>query len=217
LFSVRTIFCAVILCGVFSVANVQAIKSQSQDNGILYRYSNKEINLYLRPLNIAFSQGNEVDIGVDYPIHQRFTIGAAFRYKRNEVNTSVDPYIYGDFVGYGTGIGTRIQTEYYITDDVFNDSWVVNVNYSLHSVSIVAEPGSNRIVSDRASLQGGFGLLAGYRYFWSNYGQTGLNLGLLGGFGSEGAVTIESTQDGYLIQGVVPKTPVLRIDLGIIL
>lgn len=167
----RSLVSLVLAVGCFSIhaSASRANVSLPEDNGMLYRYSEASypLNIYIRPLDIAISGGGEIELGAEVPITSWMSGGIALRHFR--------------------GLGVRLQTELYFTNQVFNDSWVLNVHYTAANIS-------------------GPGILAGYRFFWAEYGQSGINLGILAGPSSEG-----DSGEYY------DRSPIIfRVDFGVV-
>jgi len=158
----------------------------------------RKFNAYCSPVEIVLSGFSDIDFGLDYKIAEFMTVGIGYRSKSGTSSGLIAE------IPQGTSLSAfRIQAEAYTAGSAFKSSFVVQLKHTWNTFS------DQRTAYTSSYALNGLGALVGWRWFWTDPGEIGLNVSLLAG-GSRLTVSEVST-DQAVGAGVVPE---LRVDLG---
>lgn len=158
----------------------------------------RRLNAYCSPVDIVLSGFSDIDLGLDYKVAEFMTVGIGYRGKSGTSSGIIAE------IPQGTSLRAfRIQADLYTAGTAFKSSFAVQLKHTWNTFTDARD-----IYTSTYSMNG-FGALIGWRWFWTDPGEIGLNVSILGG-GSRLTVT-EVGGSGAVVEGVVPE---LRIDLG---
>lgn len=169
------------LVGTTLTAHAAGEKASAEKPMAASANKDRSTNISINPLGFAFGAFNT---NVDFKMSDRFTLGPSVAF------TSVT-----SGVSKATGYGIGANANFYLSNDAFNDSWIVSVGAEYAYIGI-----------DNLSASGlGFGATIGYGWFWDS----GFNIGLGAGLQY---VSLDYTKIGFIdISAVLPR---LSFSLG---
>lgn len=180
---------------------VVLVADERMPNGGLVEQSPR-FNLYLNPLVLIVSQFKGVDVGLDYKVADYITVGVGLR-TANWLSGIND-----DVADYTSERSFRLQAEAYTGGSVFRSSFVVQAKAGLSRLEPYREVGTKPydVPFEIFSL----GALIGHRWFWTDPGEPGINLAILGG------ANVYFLNVPYVETSAVGPVaiPELRVDVG---
>lgn len=172
------------------VANVEQVSYPDEESE-----RRRKFNIYCSPVDLVLSRLSDIDLGVDYKIAEFITGGIGYRNKSGTGSGLVYE------LPLGSGLSAfRVQSELYTSGHAYKSSFVVQLKYTWYSLT------RNSSVLPY-SFQGP-GALLGWRWFWTDPGESGLNVSLLAGGET---LSVANNSKNVLLVGLVPQ---IRIDLG---
>ncbi len=175
-----------------SVTNDRAVEGGGLEPARTTRQVPQKFNITIDPLTLVFSDFNDIEVGFDYKISRFATLGVGYRSRSGSDGGSLNSYDLDP----GESLSSfRFQAEIYTRGEAFRDSYVVQIKYTANQIKAIDSWGD--VVSASAN---GFGTLAGWRWFWTDPGQLGMNAGILGGL-SRYAITEDggSSRTGLIV------------------
>lgn len=155
----------------------------------------KTANIFIQPIDLVISKLHDVTFSFDVRVARFVTLGFDYR---TVTGSTEDALIY---LPKGKSLnGMRLRADAYLNGRAFTTSFVAQFNYSFYRLTETSYPGY-----DETSTVSGPGVLFGWRWFWSEPGESGLNVGLL-----LGAYNL----DGENYRGLNTMMPDLRLELG---
>lgn len=149
--------------------------------------SSKTANVFIHPLQLAVSSFNIITLSVDYKVAKFVTVG--LDYVSQSGPTSLGP----DYTA--SNSGGSIRADVYLNGRALTSSFVAQLNYYLLNINTIY-----RGESVGTETSNGPGVMFGWRWFWSDPGESGLNVGLL-----LGASNLSNESE---------PTPKLRVEFG---
>lgn len=132
----------------------------------------KAVNIFIQPIGLVISKEEDVTIGVDVRVVRFVTVGFDCRYMTGSTSNAVTALPEGTFIN-----GARLRAEAYFNGKAFTSSFVAQLNYSFYSLK---RDSYSRLTSELGSLDvSGPGVMFGWKWFWTDPGEFGLNVGLM--------------------------------------
>ena len=146
----------------------------------------KSVNVFIHPLALAISKFEDLTLSIDVRFAKFATVGVDYsRYSTSS----------GTFERHERASGGRLRVDVYLNGRAFTSSFVAQLNYTFLNVEVPIFRGGNKSVS-----ASGPGLMFGGRWFWTDPGNFGLNVGLLLGASK--------------LDGIIDANNEIRIELG---
>lgn len=133
----------------------------------------KTVNVFIQPLDLILTGLQDVTLSADVRVARFVTLGADYR-------TSTGKSSLIEYFASNTPLtGIRVRGDVYLNGRAFTSSFVAQLNYQFLSIKRTSVSGS-----EEALDISGPGVMLGWKWFWTDPGESGLNLGLLLGAGS---------------------------------
>jgi hypothetical protein len=155
----------------------------------------KSANIFIQPLDIVASKFQDLTFSFDVRVARFVTVGFDYR---TIAGSTEDALLY---LPKGNSLrGMRLRADAYLNGRAFTTSFVAQFNYSFYRLQETVYQG----IEETTSVSGP-GVMFGWRWFWSEPGESGLNVGLLLGV---------YNVDGENYRGLNTTMPDLRLEVG---
>lgn len=146
---------------------------QRESAGIDHGVALKTVNVFIQPLDMILTGLQDITLSADVRVARFVTLGADYR-------TSTGKSSLIEYFASNTPLtGIRVRGDVYLNGRAFTSSFVAQLNYQFLSIKRTSVSGS-----EEALDISGPGVMLGWKWFWTDPGESGLNLGLLLGAGS---------------------------------
>lgn len=151
----------------------ESLLLQREPAGIDDGVALKTVSVFIHPLDLILTGLQDVTLSADVRVARFVTLGADYR-------TSTGKSSLIEYFASNTPLtGIRVRGDVYLNGRAFTSSFVAQLNYQFLSIKRTSVSGS-----EEALDISGPGVMLGWKWFWTDPGESGLNLGLLLGAGS---------------------------------
>jgi hypothetical protein len=156
----------------------------------------KVANVFIQPIDLVVSKLHDVTFSLDVRVARFVTVGADYRSITGSTSNAVTALPEGTSIN-----GARLRADAYLNGRAFTSSFVAQLNYSFYSLK--RESYFGEVESFGVS---GPGVMFGWKWFWTDPGESGLNVGLMLGAYNLSGENATQTVNSTLLDG--------RIELG---
>lgn len=176
--------------------NTTMTSASAQDQTPTVDQSPKTINVIAHPLDLILTGLQDITLSADVRVARFLTLGVDYRISTGE------SLLLEYFASNTPLTGFRIRGDAYLNGRAFTSSVVAQLNYQFLSITRTSISGNTEALEIA-----GPGVMLGWRWFWTDPGESGLNLGLMAGAGALSGENSNERLDKVLLD--------LRVELGI--
>ena len=149
----------------------------------------KAANIFIQPLDLVISKLHDVTFSFDIRVARFVTVGLDYRTITGSTGNAVTTLPEGTSIN-----GARLRADAYLNGRAFTSSFVAQLNYTFYNLKRL------NYFGDEESLGiSGPGIMFGWRWFWTDPGESGLNVGLLlGAYTLSGENTTQTVNSALL-------------------
>lgn len=151
----------------------------------------KTANIFIQPIDLVVSKLHDVTFSVDVRVARFVTVGLDYRSITGSTSNAVTALPEGASIN-----GARLRADAYLNGKAFTSSFVAQFNYSFYNLK------RENYFGELESLGvSGPGVMFGWKWFWTDPGESGLNIGLMLGAYSLSGENATQTVNSALLDG----------------
>lgn len=158
--------------------------------------SPNSVNVFVHPLELVLSDFKTITLSCDFRVARFVTLGADYLSMTLPTGGST-----AGLDNTGSLRGGRLRADAYLNGRAFTSSFVAQLNYNIYTIGY---ENFNRPESVGVS---GPGVMFGWRWFWGDPGESGLNVGLM-----LGAYILRGESGTKSVSSIIPDG---RLEFGI--
>lgn len=156
----------------------------------------KTVNVFVHPLDLILTGLQDVTLSADVRVARFLTLGVDYR-------TSTGKSLLLEYYASNTPLtGVRLRGDAYLNGRAFTSSVVAQLNYQFLSIQRKSISGKTEVLEIA-----GPGVMLGWKWFWTDPGESGLNLGMMAGAGALRGENSTERLDKVLLD--------VRVELGL--